>query len=146
MSAYYGIGIYNCKKEVNVGTLWRSAFILGAAYIFTVGARYKHQSSDTVKAYRSIPFFQFDTFDDFKKHLPRECVLVGIEIAENSEMLARFAHPKQACYLLGAEDNGIPIIALEQCHKVVRLPGDYCLNVSTAGSIVMYDRITRGTL
>jgi tRNA C32,U32 (ribose-2'-O)-methylase TrmJ len=30
--------------------------------------------------------------------------------------------------------------AIEKCHKLVQLPGDYCMNVALAGSIMMYDR------
>jgi len=29
------------------------------------------------------------------------------------------------------------------CHQVVRLPGERSLNVAVAGSIVIYDRITK---
>ena len=40
---YCAIGVYRGKTEHNIGTLWRSAFILGAAYIFTVENKYKKQ-------------------------------------------------------------------------------------------------------
>lgn len=33
---YFGIGIYNGKNTANIGTLWRSAAILGANFIFTI--------------------------------------------------------------------------------------------------------------
>ena len=36
MSGYFEIGIYNGKTEVNMGTLWRSAYQLGASGIFIV--------------------------------------------------------------------------------------------------------------
>jgi tRNA (guanosine-2'-O-)-methyltransferase len=44
MRGYYGIGIENVKTAENVGTLWRSAYILGASFIFTIGKRYKKQA------------------------------------------------------------------------------------------------------
>ena len=34
---FYAIGVYKPKKEVNIGTLWRTANILGASLIFTAG-------------------------------------------------------------------------------------------------------------
>lgn len=41
MRGYCGIGIYAPKMPVNVGVLWRSAQLMGASFIFTIGARYK---------------------------------------------------------------------------------------------------------
>jgi len=38
------------KNSNNLGTLWRSAFQLDAAFLFTVGGRYKAQATDTVCA------------------------------------------------------------------------------------------------
>ena len=38
------------KNANNLGTLWRSAFQLDAAFLFTVGGRYKVQATDTVNA------------------------------------------------------------------------------------------------
>ncbi len=33
---YFGIGIIHGKNSENLGTLWRSASILGASFIFTI--------------------------------------------------------------------------------------------------------------
>ena len=41
---FFGIGIFHAKNEENIGTLWRSASILGADFIFTIGKPYRHQS------------------------------------------------------------------------------------------------------
>jgi tRNA C32,U32 (ribose-2'-O)-methylase TrmJ len=38
------------------------------------------------------------------------------------------------------EDHGLKPDALEMCDDVVQLPGTRCLNVATAGSLVLYDR------
>lgn len=40
---YFGIGIYHVKNEENIGTLWRSANISGADFIFTIDRRYNGQ-------------------------------------------------------------------------------------------------------
>ncbi len=37
--AYFEIGIFHPKTKENIGTLWRSAYQLGAAGIFTIGKR-----------------------------------------------------------------------------------------------------------
>lgn len=140
---YFGIGIYHCKNETNVGTLWRSAAILGADFIFTIGKRYRKQSSDTMKTPRHIPLFSYDNFDDFFKHIPYDCPVVAVELADNSIPLERYHHRERCIYLLGAEDYGLPKEVLNRCKETVQLLGDYCMNVSTAGSIVMYDRAVK---
>jgi len=140
---YFGIGIYNHKFGVNVGTLWRSSFILGASFIFTIGKKYKSQAMDTTKAIRHIPLFYFDTIEDLKKSMPKEAKLVGIEMTEDAIDIKNYKHPQQAIYLLGTEDVGLPDDVLEMCDDVIKLPGDISLNVSVAGSIVLFDRINK---
>lgn len=137
---FFGIGVYHPKTSVNVGTLWRSAHLLGASYIFTIGPRYRKQSSDTMQTPRHIPLLNFETFEDFRRHLPEGCRLVAVELTDDAVDLAEFKHPQQACYLLGAEDYGIPKDVLARCHGVVRLRGEHSMNVAVAGSIVMYHR------
>ena len=143
MRGYCGIGIFDVKTDVNIGTLWRSAFAMGASHIFAIGKRYKAQASDTVKAHRHIPFFEYLTFEDFYEHIPKEARLVGIEIIPTAIELQKYKHPEQAVYLLGAEDYGLPERILAKCHEVVSIPSTYCLNVAVAGSIVLYDRILK---
>lgn len=142
---FYAIGIEYSKLEVNIGTLFRSATAFGAAYVFTVGRRYKRQASDTVAASRHMPLFHFQTVDDLIEGLPYNCPLIGVELDERAVALDKFCHPAAACYILGAEDHGLTKRTRERCHRLVQLPGLYCLNVATTGSIVMYDRITRGS-
>jgi tRNA G18 (ribose-2'-O)-methylase SpoU len=137
---YCAIGIENFKKDQNIGTLWRSAHIFGAAYLFTIGRPYKLQASDTTKAYRHIPLVEFKSLEDFYDHLPREASLVGVENSADAIPVVRFVHPKQAVYLLGSEDNGLSERALELCKVKVVLPGEYCLNVAVAGSLILFDR------
>lgn len=140
---FFGIGIENTKTQLNIGTLWRSANILGASFIFTIGNRYKRQSSDTMESWKHIPLYRYDNFDDFYKTMPYDCLLIGVELDEDSVPVNEFKHPERCIYLLGAEDNGLTKEALDKCHKLVQLPGDYCMNVAVAGSIIMYDRILK---
>ena len=144
MSAgYYSIGIYYSKYDGNIGTLFRSGFVLGASEIFTIGMRYNKPPTDTPKSWKQIPLHYYKDFDEFFKHIPMGAELVGIEMDDDSISLKEFEHPKQAVYLLGAEDYGIPNEYLEKCNHVVRLYGKQSLNVAVAGSIVMYDRINK---
>lgn len=140
---YCGIGVYQGKTEHNIGTLWRSAYILGAAYIFTIEKKYKKQSSDVLRTWSRIPMFHHKTFEDFLTHIPYDCRIIGVEIDDKAEELASFAHPKRAIYLLGSENNGLPQHILDKCHFIIRLKGNSSLNVGVTGSIVLHDRCAK---
>lgn len=140
MRDYFGIGIEQSKFEVNIGTLWRSAYNMGAAFIFTIGKRYQHQHSDTTQSWRHIPLLTYRDMKDFKDHIPYSCPVIGIELVENAQPLESFTHPPRAIYLLGPEDGSLSPKAVETCHYLVRINSVHCLNVAVAGSIVMYDR------
>lgn len=140
MRGYFAVGVYGCKTSANVGTLWRSAYNMGAAYIFTIGRRFPRQASDTVKAWKHVPMLEFTLFDEFLVSRPHDCLLVGVEQCERSRNLPEFSHPERAIYVLGAEDSGLPREVIERCNHVVSIDTAECLNVAVAGSIVMYDR------
>jgi len=143
MRGYFGIGIYAPKNGVNIGTLWRSAYIYGAAFIFTIGRRYQKQASDTVYSIRHVPLFNYLVYEDFYKNIPYDCRLVCIENL-GDKLLPNFQHPERAVYLLGAEDSGLPKAILDK-NITVNIPSmkEFSLNVATAGSIVMYDRFIK---
>lgn len=140
---YFGIGCLNMKSSDNYGTLFRTAQILEADFIFLIGSRFKQQATDTMKSWRHMPMFQYKDFQDFNEHRPYDCKLVGIELNDKAVPLAAFKHPKNCIYLLGAEDNGLSREAMDACQSLVILPGTRSMNVSVAGSIVLYDRITK---
>jgi len=137
---FFGIGIFNGKNEKNIGTLWRSAAILGADFIFTIGKRYQKQASDTMKTPRHIPLYTYKDAQDFFDHVPYDCPVVAVELSDEAIMLNKYNHRERCIYLLGAEDSGVPESVLSRCKEIVQIPGDYCYNVAVAGSIVMYDR------
>jgi tRNA G18 (ribose-2'-O)-methylase SpoU len=143
---FFAIGIQNGKTPENLGVLWRSAQNLGASFIFTIGNRYSKQACDTHKAVGAMPYFHYDTFDDFYAHLPKSALLIGVELTEDAEPLETFKHPRRGVYLLGAEDHGLSNQAIKKSHKLIKFSSALSLNVSVAGSIVMYDRNTKGTV
>lgn len=140
-SGFFGIGILHGKNSLNYGTLFRTAQIFEADFIFLIGKRFKNQASDTMKSWRHIPTYSYENFEQFNQMRPFDCKLIGIEMIESATPISDFKHPKQACYLLGAEDSGLSNEALKACHEIIYLPGERSLNVSVAGSIVLYDRI-----
>jgi len=140
---FVGIGIEHGKTVANLGTLWRSAEILGASFIFTIGHRYRKQTSDTLQSWRRLPLYTYANFADFYKYLPYSCMLVGVEMDDRATALEAFKHPDRCVYLLGAEDNGLTREARDRCHKLVRLPGACSLNVAACGTVVLYDRLAK---
>ena len=137
---YFGIGIFHPNDSGNLGVLWRSAYILGASFIFTIGREYDIHGSDTVRTWRRIPLYYYEDFDAFKKHLPFGCRIVAIEMTEDSKAIESYQHPTRCVYLLGSEATGISRPVLDQCHEYIKIPGNLSLNVSVAGSIILYDR------
>lgn len=137
---YFGIGLMHGKTPENLGVLWRSAQNMGASYIFTIGKRYAKQACDTHKATGAMPYFHYNTFEEFYNQLPKGAMLVGIELDEKAVNLETFKHPRRCVYLLGAEDHGLTKEAIEKSHHLVKFSTPKSVNVSVAGSIVMYDR------
>lgn len=140
------VAVYRPKHEVNVGTLWRSAFSYGAAGLATVGRRYERQPSDTPKTPGRIPLTHFADIDDLLAHLPWGTPLIGVELDERATPLSRFCHPASALYLLGSEDAGLPPKVLDRCHHIVQIESlqPWSLNVAVAGSLVLHDRYVKG--
>ena len=143
MRGYFGIGIYHPKHEVNVGTLWRSAYQLGASFVFTIGQRYSKQASDTPKVWRHIPLMEYSSWDDFREHIPYNCMPIAIEVG--GHRLSNFVHPERAIYIPGAEDHGLPEEVRQVCTQTISIESVrlQSFNVSMAGSIVMYDRLIK---
>lgn len=142
---YFGVGIVGGKSPENLGGLWRTAHAFGADYLFTVGARYPSRCcTDTSDASKHVPLFEFDNWTQFMAHgCPANVEIIGVELNACAKGLPSFTHPERAVYALGAEDRGLTSHVLERCDRIVQIPGTHCLNVATAGSIVLYDRIAK---
>lgn len=143
-SGYFGIGIIAPKTEHNVGTLWRSAFQLGASVLYTIGGRYKVNSADTLNVPARIPLIELDDWNAFSEwSSPKAAEWVVIEMGGTP--LSEFRHPRNAIYILGSEDHGVPKSVVRGCRHVISLEsesyGSY--NVAVAGSLVMYDRLVK---
>jgi tRNA(Leu) C34 or U34 (ribose-2'-O)-methylase TrmL len=141
---FFGIGVLHPEIEENIGSLWRSAYIMGASFIFTISStKFKKQSSDVTHSWNKIPLYVHHTFEDFYQSLPYSTQLIGVEMAQHSTDLSKFQHPLRAVYLLGSESCGLPQNVIQRCHSIVSIPGNFSLNVAASGSIVIYDRISK---
>lgn len=95
---------------------------------------------DTHKAVGAMPYFHYATFEDFYAHIPKGAMLVGVELDDKAVPLETFEHPRRCVYLLGAEDHGLSNKAIEKSLHLVKFDTPQSLNVSVAGSIIMYGR------
>lgn len=138
----FGIGIWYPNHECNVGTLFRSGYAFGANFLFTIGKKYKRQGSDTPNSTKHIPYIYFEDYNSFKKSRPTSPLIV-VEITERAYDLPKFVHPPTATYLLGSEGGNLPKEVLDKAYAVVKMNTRTCLNLATAGSIVLYDRIAK---
>jgi tRNA G18 (ribose-2'-O)-methylase SpoU len=136
---FFGLVLYRPKNKYNVGSLIRTADLLGVSFFATVGARYVYQASDTLKSTKRIPLWHFDDWETFLSLRPNDARLVAVEMDRRATDLRRFHHPERAVYVLGAEDDGLPPKVLSGCDDVVNLTGG-SYNLAVAGSIVLYHR------
>jgi tRNA G18 (ribose-2'-O)-methylase SpoU len=142
MRGYFGIGVEGLSKPMNAGNLFRSAHAFGASFIFTIGTEFNYRRvrhADTSFAPKEVPLHEFDKVEDLM--LPSGCRLVGIELTDDAVSLPSFHHPRQAAYVLGPERGSLSPGLLALCDYVVKIPTAFCINVATAGAIVMYDRM-----
>lgn len=126
---------------MNVGNLIRSAHAFGASFVFTVGEHFTRRDarSDTSDAFGQVPFYKFDSPKSMR--LPDECALVGVELLDGAVELPSFRHPRCAAYVLGPERGDVSSEMLARCDHVIKIPTQFCINLATAGAIVMYDRL-----
>lgn len=140
MRGYFGIGVEEISKPMNVGNLFRSAHGFGASFAFTVNAHefVKRAKSDTSRGWTHMPWYEFETTADLT--LPTGCTLIGVELIDEAIELPSFRHPLQAAYVLGREKGSLSPEMLALCSYVIKIPTQFCINVAMAGAIVMYDR------
>ncbi|MGE0255882.1 MAG: RNA methyltransferase [Alphaproteobacteria bacterium] len=141
MRGYFGIGVERISKAMNVGAVMRTAHAFGASFLFTIAADYRRaegERADTSAATGHIPLHEFADVAALK--LPRGCALVGIELIDEAHELPSFRHPLQAAYVLGPERGSLSPALVARCDHVVKIPTKFCVNVSVAAAIVMYDR------
>ncbi len=141
MRGYFGIGSEHISKAMNFGAILRTAHAFGATFAFTVGPHKRLRDlrrSDTSKALTHVPYYEWPSVEALQ--LPAGCMLVGVELEENARALPQFRHPQNAAYLLGPEKGSLSKEALARCDHLVKIPTRFCVNLSVAAAIIMYDR------
>lgn len=93
---------------------------------------------ERMKGFRDVEWKKESKPLDILKGTP-----VCVEIHENSIPLTVFEHPKDAVYVFGPEDGGVPQVIRQHCHWFVHIPAFHCLNLAAALNVVLYDRATK---
>lgn len=147
-NGWFAVGIFRNKHLSNHGSLWRSAWHLGAGFLFTIEDRLGNQLgdnktdffADTSNAWERLPSFRFQQFDALFDVSPEGAALVAVEMG--GQPLETFEHPERAIYILGSEDQGLPPSIVSKCTHHISIPTvrEASLNVAACGAIVMYDR------
>lgn len=139
---YFGIGVEGVSKPMNLGALLRTAHAFGASFAFAIAPDLRMREvkrSDTSDAPQHLPFYTFASAPELM--LPKGCALVGVEMLDQATELPSFRHPRQAAYVLGPERGSLSAELIRACDFLVRIPTRFCVNLSIAGAIVMYDRM-----
>lgn len=141
------IVLINPKYPNNLGMIVRLASCFGIGQIWFTGKRMTDEISnlsrlpreERLKGYQDVQLIHNDyPFNFFNKPS-----IVGIEVKEGSQILPYFNHPKNAIYVFGPEDDSIPKGYSACCHQFVTIPVKHCLNLATAVSVVLYDRLSK---
>lgn len=139
------IGLHCPKFHSNVGGALRAAHAFGAKLVVTTGRRYKRAGTDTSAASRHLPLVHAEhLFDAIPRGAVPVCVERFPEPIEPAVYLPEFEHPEAAYYIFGPEDGAVPAEVVARCAHWVCIPSQISLNLATAVSVVLYDRLLKG--
>lgn len=138
---YFGIGVEGISKAYNLGAVLRTAHAFDASFAFSIGAdprALEVRMTDTSRSAAHLPYYDWDSLDDMQ--LPKGCELIGIELTEDAVDLPSFRHGLNCAYILGPEKGSLSAQAQDMCAAIVKIPTKFCLNVSLAAALTLYDR------
>lgn len=141
MRGYFGVGAEGISKPMNLGAILRTAHAFGGSFAFSINAHHKAHRifhADTSKSFTHVPYYNWETLDDMV--LPAKCQLVGIELTDDAVDLPSFRHPACAAYVFGPERGSLSEPLQARCHHIVKIPTKFCVNVSVACAVTLYDR------
>lgn len=142
------IALVNPKYARNVGAVVRIAACFGLRQVWFSGNRVNIDPNgkerlpreERMKGYSNVDIIQHDNFFD---QFDKDIIPIAVELKSESEQLHDFVHPENALYVFGPEDGSLQREELVRCHRRVVIPTRHCLNLATAVSVIMYDRMLK---
>ncbi|MED5550625.1 MAG: RNA methyltransferase [Pseudomonadota bacterium] len=141
MRGYFAVGAEGISKPMNLGAILRTAHAFGASFAFSVNASHRVRDvyqADTAKSVSHVPYYEWADIDAMA--LPDNCQLVGVELTDEAVDLPAFRHPLCAAYVFGRERGSLTEEMQARCQHIVKIPTKFCVNVSVACAITLYDR------
>jgi hypothetical protein len=140
---YFGIGVEGISKPMNLGAVLRTAHAFHASFCFTIGACFNVRdvlASDTSVAFDSMPVQSLCRRRQLST--PRSAAVWS---ASRSRMMRSICpaspirRPAPMCW--GPRRIRSRRRMQERCDFIIKIPTRFCVNLSVAGAIVMYDRM-----
>ena len=137
---YAGVGLYMPKTTANIGSALRGCAVYSAAMLAVQGRRYKKSPTDTMAAYRHMPFLQVESL---RSVIPYSCTPVAVDLIPGAISLPEYKHPENAFYIFGPEDGTLGKDVTSWCKDVVYVPTTHCMNLACCVNVVLYDRMCK---
>ncbi len=140
------VAVINMSKEMNIGSLLRTAHAAAARELLLVGeASFNTYASATADRWTEVTHLA--TPADLIAHASAQNMsLVSVEREARAVNLFEAAYPPRPIFVLGAEKFGVPAEVLDASALIVEIPQwglVPSLNVAAAGSVVLYDYLAK---
>jgi tRNA(Leu) C34 or U34 (ribose-2'-O)-methylase TrmL len=143
--------LINPKYPANVAKVIRLAAAFDIPQVWWTGDRVSVDPSkgerlpreERMKGYKKVEIRQFDHPLGPDGQFPRGVTPVAVEVRDNAQKLPEFEHPENPVYVFGPEDGSLTRVHTQHCHQFVIIPTKHCLNLATAVTAVLYDRMLK---
>jgi tRNA G18 (ribose-2'-O)-methylase SpoU len=140
------IAVINMSKEMNIGSLLRTAHAGAARELLLIGEpSYNTYAAATADRWTDVNYLETPT-DLIAWTQQEQMDLVAVEHEDRAVGLFEATYPGRPVFVLGAEKLGVPREVLDAAKLIVQIPQwglVPSLNVAAAGSIVIYDFIAK---
>lgn len=140
------VAVLNIQKEVNVGTIIRTANAAALKEVVIVG-RKKWNLGPAIKAQYFTKVTRLSTKEELLDYAAGQSYnLVAVEINEAGQELFEAVYPPSPLIVIGNEGTGVPQLLLEKAGLIVTIPqyGQMeCLNAASSAAIVIYDWLSK---
>ncbi|MBN1476493.1 hypothetical protein JXA47_07065, partial [Candidatus Sumerlaeota bacterium] len=142
----FKVAVVNMSKEMNIGSLLRTAHAAAAQEVLLVGEpSFNTYAAATADRWTDVSYLE--TTGDLIAHAREVAMaLVSVERDDRAVGLFEAQYPPCPIFVLGAEKFGVPADVLDASALIVQIPQwglVPSLNVAAAGSIVIYDHLAK---